>query len=84
MHKTFAQKVYQVVHDIPREKVLTYKEVAQHAGSPRAYRAVGNLMNKNYDNTVPCHRVIRSDGKIGGFREGTTKKVALLKKEGAI
>ena len=84
MHKTFAQKVYEIVRDIPKGKVLTYKEVAQRAGSPRAYKAVGNLMNKNYDHTVPCHRVIRSDGKIGGFRGGTTKKIALLKKEGAI
>jgi len=82
----FAEKVYRVVSRIPKGKVLTYKEVARLAGSPKAFRAVGNLMNKNPypKEKVPCHRVVRSDGKIGGYNGGTAKKAALLKKEGVM
>lgn len=80
----FQQRVYSVVEKIPKGKVLTYKEVAELALSPRAFRAVGNALNKNYDINILCHRVIRSDGKIGKYNRGTSKKVELLKKEGAI
>lgn len=81
----FVEKVYQVVRRIPRGKTRTYKEVAQLAGSPRAYRAVGNILNKNRDfKNVPCHRVIRSDGKIGGYALGSSQKWRLLKKEMAL
>ncbi len=62
---------------------MTYKEVAEAAGIPRAYRAVGNLLNKNYDESVPCHRVVRSDGKPGGYNRGAAKKVERLKEERA-
>jgi len=79
---SFAQKVYEVVKKIPRGKVLTYKEVAKLAGSPRAYRGVGNILNKNHDPKIPCHRVIRSDGKIGGYNRGANRKKQLLKSEG--
>jgi O-6-methylguanine DNA methyltransferase len=59
--------------------------VAQLAGSPRAYRAVGNILNKNRDLVqVPCHRVVRSDGNLGGYAFGRKKKYILLKKEGAL
>lgn len=79
------RRVYRVVRDIPRGKVLTYKKVAELTGNPRAWRAVGNILNKNPDlKTIPCHRVIRSDGKIGGYRFGVNKKIDLLKKEGVI
>lgn len=78
----FSQKVYEVVKKIPRGSVLTYKEVAKRAGSPGAFRAVGNILNKNYDPKIPCHRVIRSDGKIGGYNRGAKKKKDILKKEG--
>ena len=62
---------------------MTYKEVAKLAGSPRAFRAVGNALNKNSDlKTIPCHRVVKSDGRIGGYRHGANKKISLLKKEG--
>jgi len=75
--------VYEIVKKIPKGKVLNYKQVAQLTGSPRAWRAVGNILNKNPDpKTIPCHRVIRSDGKIGGYKNGVKKKIALLKKEG--
>jgi len=80
----FKNKVYDVVRKIPRGKVLTYKIVAKLVGSPFAWRAVGNILNKNRDPQVPCHRVIRSDGKIGGYNRGVKNKIALLKKERAI
>lgn len=79
---TFREKVYAVVRKIPRGKVLTYKEVAKRAGKSEAYRAVGNVLNGNRDPKIPCHRVIRSDGKIGGYRYGKNSKIKILKKEG--
>lgn len=78
----FQARVFAVVKKIPRGKVLTYKEVAQKIGSPKAYRAVGNALNKNYNKNVPCHRVIKSDGTLGGFRDGSKAKEKILKKEG--
>jgi O-6-methylguanine DNA methyltransferase len=78
----FKEKVFEVVKKIPRGKVLTYKEVAKLAGRPKAWRAVGNILSKNKDPKIPCHRVIRSDGKIGGFRLGSKVKKKLLEKEG--
>ncbi|MFZ2484938.1 MAG: MGMT family protein [Minisyncoccia bacterium] len=82
MIATFQEKIYAIVKKIPRGKVLTYKEVARRVGSARAYRAVGNILNKNTDQKVPCHRVIRSDGKIGGYNRGTASKIKILKREG--
>ena len=82
---SFQERVYKVVSKIPKGKVLTYAEVAKAVGSPRAFRAVGSALNKNPNPIiVPCHRVIRSNGEVGGYRGGTKKKIALLKKEGAI
>lgn len=82
---SFQEKVYKVVSKIPKGKVMTYAEVARAAGFPRAWRAVGSALNKNPDPaSVPCHRVIKSNGEVGGYRGGTKKKEALLKKEGAI
>ncbi len=80
---TFKQAVLAVVKEIPRGRVLTYKQVAELAGRPRAYRAVGNILNKNYDLKIPCHRVIRSDGKAGGYNRGQKIKALKLKQEGA-
>ncbi len=81
----FKKKVLEIVSKIPRGKTMSYAEVAKAAGSPKAYRAVGNIMHNNPDpKRVPCHRVIKSDGTIGGYAGGTKKKIALLKKEGAI
>jgi O-6-methylguanine DNA methyltransferase len=82
MHTDFTKKVHVVVSKIPRGKVLTYKEVARRAGNPRAHRAVGNILNKNFDPKVPCHRVVRSDGGLGGYNRGTNRKRAILKREG--
>jgi O-6-methylguanine DNA methyltransferase len=79
----FALRVYDVVRKIPKGKTLTYKQVATAAGKPNASRAVGNILNKNRHKDVPCHRVVRSDGKAGGYAWGTTQKQAILKREGA-
>ncbi len=79
---SFGQKVYFVVSRIGKGNVLTYKQVAQMAGKPKAWRAVGNILNKNFDKNIPCHRVIRSDKKLGGYNRGKGKKETLLKKEG--
>ena len=81
---TFKEKVYAVVKKIPKGKVLTYKEVARRVGKPHSFRAVGNILNKNVDPKVPCHRVIRSDGKIGGYRYGKSSKIKILQREGYI
>jgi O-6-methylguanine DNA methyltransferase len=78
----FANRVYQIVKKIPKGKVLTYKEVAKLAGKPRAWRAVGNILNKNSNLAIPCYRVIRSDGKIGGYNQGIKRKIELLEAEG--
>lgn len=80
----FSNKVLDVTRKIPRGRVLTYSGVAIRAGSPRAHRAVGNILNKNYDSKIPCHRVIRSDGALGGYNRGVARKKLLLKREGVI
>ncbi len=81
MKFNFKQKVLSVVAKIPKGKVLNYKEVAKRAGRSKAYRAVGNILNKNCNPKIPCHRVICSSGKIGGYNKGVDKKKELLKKE---
>jgi methylated-DNA-[protein]-cysteine S-methyltransferase len=80
----FAYEVREVVRNIPKGETRSYKEVAYAAGRPGAARAVGTIMKHNYDATVPCHRVVRSDGKIGDYnRGGAEAKWELLQKEGA-
>lgn len=81
---SFQKKVYDAVKLIPKGQVRTYKEIADMTGSSFAFRAVGSALNKNMDPSVPCHRVIRSDGKVGGFRDGSDVKLRLLQKEGVI
>lgn len=79
----FKTKVLQIVSQIPPGTVMTYKEVAVAAGNPKASRAVGTFMRQNYDPNVPCHRVIRTDGKIGNYnRGGRDVKIAKLTAEG--
>lgn len=77
----FKDEVMDVVRNIPKGQVLTYKQVAERAGRPKAYRAVGNILNKNYDPQIPCHRVIRSDGQTGGYNRGAEEKIKRLQKE---
>lgn len=80
MHKksfyntSFTERVRAVVRAIPKGKVATYGEVARRAGSSRAARAVGMIMSQNHDASVPCHRVVRSDGKMAGYNGGGIKK----------
>jgi O-6-methylguanine DNA methyltransferase len=81
----FTKKVHTIVKEIAKGQVMTYKEVATAAGNGKAARAVANLMAKNYDPTIPCHRVVRSDGTLGGYnRGGEAVKREILEKEGAI
>jgi O-6-methylguanine DNA methyltransferase len=80
----FSSKVLSAVAKIPKGKTLSYREVARAAGNPTAYRAVGNILNKNCDPKIPCHRVIRSDGKTGGYNRGEREKIKTLKNEGAL
>ena len=79
----FNKKVYDLCRKIPKGKISTYKILSKKLNS-KAYRAVGNALNKNKSREVPCHRVIKSSGKIGGFAKGTKTKIKLLKKEGII
>ena len=82
---TFADLVRDAVRQIPKGETRSYGEVAAAIGRPGAARAVGTIMKNNYDKTVPCHRVVRSDGKIGAYnRGGPAEKERLLRAEGAL
>ena len=81
---SFREKVLEIVRNIPKGSVMTYKTVAFLAGSPRACRTVGSIMSKNFDESIPCHRVIRSDGKLGEYNRGAELKGERLRMEGAI
>jgi methylated-DNA-[protein]-cysteine S-methyltransferase len=81
----FAIKVRLVVSKIPKGKTMTYGQVAKKAGKPGAARAVGYIMSKNFDPKIPCHRVVRADGKVGDYnRGGAFRKMKLLQEEGAL
>lgn len=95
MAREFSKKVLEIVSFIPRGKLMTYQQVAKKAGSPRAYRAVGSILNRAYRERewqlpldefepVPCHRVIRSDGFVGGYARGSKEKEEILRLEGHI
>jgi len=78
----FAHKVYAELLKVPKGKVTTYKALAQAVGT-KAYRAIGQVMNKNpYAPDVPCHRVISSDRTLSGFASGSANKLKLLRLEG--
>ena len=80
--KNFNESCYKILKKIPKGKITTYKAIAKKLKT-KAYRAVGNAMNKNpYAPKIPCHRVINSNGKVGKFRYGIKNKIKLLKKEG--
>lgn len=79
---SFAERALSVVRRIPRGKVFMYKEVARRAGRPNAYRAVGTILKKNFNPAIPCHRVIKSSGEIGGYNQGVKEKLKKLKREG--
>ena len=78
----FAKKVYKAVLSIPLGEVRTYKWVAQKIGKPQAARAVGQALNRNpYPLVIPCHRVVESSGKLGGYVWGTNTKKFILNLE---
>jgi methylated-DNA-[protein]-cysteine S-methyltransferase len=85
--KEFQSRVLELTSKIPKGKVTTYAEIARAMAKPRAYRAVANaLANNPYPIKIPCHRVVRSSGEVGGYAgsctSGTRKKTKLLKSEG--
>ena len=82
---TFKDKVLQIVATIPRGETLSYKEIAILAGIAQASRATARILACNTDPAIPCHRVIKSDGSLGGYNglNGESKK-QLLEEEGAI
>jgi O-6-methylguanine DNA methyltransferase len=80
----FTEKVLAIVKKIPKGKTLSYKQVADKAGSPNAFRAVGSILKKNYREDVPCHRVIKSSGEVGEYNRGKENKINILRKEGAL
>jgi methylated-DNA-[protein]-cysteine S-methyltransferase len=84
---SFEEKIVSILDRIPRGKVITYKALAKLAGRPKAVRAVANAVGKNpHAPLVPCHRVVRSDGALGGYsaKKGIPEKIRLLKKEGVL
>lgn len=81
-NKTFTERVQATVKAIPAGQTLSYKEVAIKAGNPGAARAVARIMAANYNPDIPCHRVIKSDGTLGGYnRGGILKKQEILAAE---
>lgn len=83
----FQRDVWRALVRIPRGRVVTYSELATMSGHPNAVRAVANAVGKNpMPPIIPCHRVVRKDGKIGGYSApgGVAKKRALLRAEGVI
>ena len=85
--KSFKERVLEVIKKIPEGETLSYKEVSMRAGVAGAARAVGTICRNNTDKSIPCHRVIRSDGKVGGYnglrsgQKGPESKADLLARE---
>ncbi|MBN1941518.1 MAG: MGMT family protein [Candidatus Diapherotrites archaeon] len=83
MPEDFNERVWGLLKKIPCGKVTAYKEIAIALGNPRSARAVGNACNSNPDAPkVPCHRVVKSNGLLGGYSKGISRKAGLLKSEG--
>lgn len=77
------KRIYKKLLEVPKGKVTTYGELAKAVGMKNGQRAVGRIMNKNpYPVIIPCHRVIKSDGKVGGYAYGEEIKSNMLTKEG--
>jgi O-6-methylguanine DNA methyltransferase len=79
--KSFRERVFEIVSRIPSGKTYTYGEVAHKAGNKKAARAVGALLKTNYDPRIPCHRVIKKDGSLGGYNRGVERNKCLLEEE---
>ena len=83
----FQKRVLAETLKIPKGETRSYKQIAEAAGRPRAYRAVGSVMKMNpFAPTIPCHRVIKSSGQLGNYSApgGTRKKMEMLKEENAL
>jgi len=77
------QKIYKKLLEVPKGRITTYGELAKAVGLKNGQRVVGKIMNKNpYPVIVPCHRVVMSTGKIGGYAYGEHVKMKLLNDEG--
>jgi len=81
MPTKFQNKVYELCKKVPRGNVTTYKAIAEKLRT-KAYRAIGTALNKNPYSKVPCHRIVNTNGFVGGFAKGTKNKIRLLKEEG--
>jgi methylated-DNA-[protein]-cysteine S-methyltransferase len=78
----YQRKLQKLLLAVPKGKVTTYREIA-HAMNTRGYRFVGQLLHKNpHPDTVPCYKVVQSDGRLGGFALGQAEKIKRLKKDG--
>lgn len=80
----FKEKVLKAAKTIPTGRVASYAWLAREVGSPKAYRAPARILSGNFDSSVPCHRVVKSDRQLGGYNRGPAKKMAILKKEGVV
>jgi len=81
----FQSQCYEALKKIPRGMVTTYAGLAEMIGRPRAHRAVGSAMNKNpFAPEVPCHRVVKSNGDLGGFADDISVKIKRLHEEGVL
>ncbi|MCE9616824.1 MAG: MGMT family protein [Nitrosarchaeum sp.] len=79
------KKIYKKLLEVPKGKITTYGELAKAVGLKNGQRAVGRIMNKNpYPVIIPCHRVVKSDGKVGGYAYGEEIKSDMLTREGII
>ena len=77
------KKIYKKLLEVPEGKITTYGELAKAVGIKNGQRAVGRIMHKNpYPGIIPCHRVVKSDGKVGGYAFGQQVKINMLSKEG--
>jgi len=77
------KKIYKKLLEVPEGKITTYGELAKAVGIKNGQRIVGKIMNKNpYPVIIPCHRVVKSDGKVGGYAYGEQVKIKMLTNEG--
>jgi len=77
------KKIYKKLLEVPEGKITTYSELAKAVGFTNGQRAVGKIMNKNpYPVIIPCHRVVKADGKVGGYAYGEEIKKSMLEREG--
>ena len=82
---SFQSQCYEALKKVPRGKVITYGGLAEMIGRPKAHRAVGSAMNKNpFAPKVPCHRVVKSNGDLGGFSIDIKVKIKRLQEEGVM